>query len=197
MTNGATAVYDRTAAIRAIDARLVDSRPIVVAIEARSGVGKSTFARQIADEVDANVIQGDDFYAGGVTLRPDGPGERMAHCIDWKRQRPVLEALRRSERAAWCRFDWDAFDGSLEASARTCDPPKVVLLEGVYCARHELRDLLDLRVLLRAPQALHIKQLVAREGSISPWEKQWLEAEDHYFASVVSADGFDLVLDER
>jgi hypothetical protein len=40
------------------------------------------------------VIEGDDFFAGGVDLRTDTPGERADSCIDGRRQRAVLETLR-------------------------------------------------------------------------------------------------------
>jgi len=66
-----------------------------------------------------------------------------------------------------------------------------VLLEGVYSARPELADLVDLRVLVCVPEELRIRQLVAREGGLSAWELQWHEAEDHYFASVVPPSWFD------
>lgn len=42
--------------------------PFIVAIDGRSGVGKSTMARVLAERFDAWVIEGDDFYAGGIAL---------------------------------------------------------------------------------------------------------------------------------
>ena len=47
--------------------------PVVVALDGRSGVGKSTLATAIADRLGAVVIEGDDFYAGGVGILGDSP----------------------------------------------------------------------------------------------------------------------------
>ncbi|HEU4537486.1 MAG TPA: hypothetical protein VFS00_25380 [Polyangiaceae bacterium] len=128
-------------------------------------------------------------------MRPDGPRERAEACIDWRRQRPVLAALRAGRRASWRRFDWTAFDGSLAPDAVVCEPAPVVVLEGVYSGRPELADLLDHRVLVTAPDEVRTQRLLAREGSIGPWERQWHEAEVYYFTHVAPAASFDLVFD--
>jgi uridine kinase len=171
------------------------ARPIVVAIDGRSGAGKSTLARELAGALGAAVISGDDFFTGGVVVRGDSAQQRAADCIDWRRQRAVLLAIRNHERASWHAFNWQAFDGSVEHDATGCAPERIVLLEGVYSARPELADLLDLRMLVRVPDEVRMRQLVEREGSLSRWELQWHEAEDHYFANVISPGWFDLTIE--
>lgn len=168
-------------------------RPLVVAIDGRSGSGKSTLAKALAQKLDAAVIEGDDFYAGGTMLRADSPAARAAACIDWRQQRTVLQALRAGQKAQWYHFDWDAFDGSLCAAATRLAPRAVIILEGTYAARPELVDLVDLRVLVSVPDDERLTRLMAREGSIGPWERQWHEAEEHYFAAVMPPDGFDVI----
>lgn len=158
-------------------------RPVVVALDGRSGSGKSTLAARLAGRLPGCVaIAGDDFYAGGTGLRGDPPAARAAACIDWRRQRPVLQALRAGRTARWQAYDWDAFDGSLCATPTVLAPAPVVLLEGTYSARPELADLLDLRVRVTTPDAVRLARLQAREGGIGPWEAQWLEAELAWFA---------------
>jgi len=168
--------------------------PFVVAIDGHSGVGKSTLARALAERLDACVIDGDDFYAGGIELRMDSPASRAAACIDWARQRSVLEALAAGRAAQWRAFDWDAFDGRLRDDPTKVGPGPVVILEGVYAARPELADLLDLRVVLVAPDEVRLARLAAREGTIGPWERQWHEAEEFYFEAVMPTASFDVVV---
>jgi uridine kinase len=79
--------FDVARAVRAIEERSVVGRPTLVAIDGRSGVGKSTFAKRLARLRETAIIEGDDFYAGGVGLRTDSPAERAESCIDWRRQR--------------------------------------------------------------------------------------------------------------
>jgi len=61
--------------------------PIVVALDGRSGTGKSTLAKQLAAAVDAVVIECDNFYAGGTDEEwlARTPQQRAARCIDWRR----------------------------------------------------------------------------------------------------------------
>jgi uridine kinase len=164
------------------------SRPCIVALDGRSGVGKSTLARALAASLGATVLDGDGFFAGGVSVRGNTPAERARDCIDWRRQRPVLESLRTGHGASYFAFDWTAFDGRLEREPTRVEPRPIVIFEGVYSGRPELADLIDMRVLLRVSEATRVQRLLAREGSIGPWERQWHEAEDWYFENVAPED---------
>jgi uridine kinase len=181
-------------AIRERSRRL--SRPCVVALDGRSGAGKSTLAANIAEALGACVVDGDDFFSGGLAVRSDALQDRVRDCIDWKRQRPVLEALRAGRKASYSAFDWDAFDGRLEIEPTVVEPRSVVLFEGVYTARPELTDLVDLRVLLWVSETTRVARLLAREGDIGAWERQWHEAEEWYFTHAVPSHVFDLILGE-
>ena len=113
----------------------------LVALDGRSGSGKSTLSARLAAQLGVAVIEGDDFYAGGTAAQWDAwtPAERAAHCIDWRCQRPVLEALLAGRAATWHPYDWEAHDGSLTEEAVTCEPHPVVILEGEYslaCVTH-------------------------------------------------------------
>ncbi len=186
-------------AVAALLPRVLAERPRVVAIDGRSGSGKSTLAAALAQALrkrglTVEVIEGDDFFAGGVSVRPEPAAVLVDLCIDWRRQREVLERLRGGLEARWHRFDWEAFDGSLEAKARACEPAEIVVLEGVYSGRPELADLVDLKVLVSVADEVRQERLLAREGEIGPWERQWHEAEDVYFSEIAPDDDFDVVL---
>lgn len=170
------------------------SRPCVVAIDGRSGAGKSTLAVKLAKALGAGVLQGDGFFSGGVAVRSDAPHDRARDCIDWRRQRPVLEALRAGRAASYVAFDWDAFDERLAAEPTAVEPRPVVLFEGVYTARPELRDLVDLRLLLQVDEGTRVARLLAREGGISDWERQWHEAEEWYFTRAAPPEIFDVIV---
>lgn len=173
-------------------------RPLIVALDGRSGAGKSTLAAEVARRIGAHVIEGDDFYRGGDGASWDAmsAAQKVAHCIDWRRQRPVLESLRQSQAASWLPFDWETFDGQLAAESNSCNPADVIILEGAYSARPELADLVDLRVLLDTDAELRLARLREREGDDyrGEWEGRWSEAEAHYFGVVMRSGEFDLVL---
>ncbi|GAA4971767.1 AAA family ATPase [Pseudonocardia tropica] len=184
-----------------------------VGIDGRSGAGKSTVAARVSQAFvepgDATgrvtVIEGDDFYSGGSADTWDRrtASEKAALVIDWRRQRDVLERLRRDGVAAWQSFDWDAEDWDsdsvpLVATPTIARPAAIVLLEGAYSCRPELHDLLDLRVLLDVPHAIRRKRLIDREGDAyrSDWDARWSAAEDYYFDIVMSPERFDFVLSD-
>jgi len=171
-------------------------RPCVVALDGRSGSGKSTLGAQLAATLDAVVLEGDDFFAGGVAVRTDAPEARARDCIDWRRQRPVLEALRANRRASYLAFDWQTFDGRCAEEPRSVEPRPIVLFEGVYSARPELSSWVDFRILLSVGEETRIARLLAREGRISAWERQWHEAEDWYFAHAAKPAEFDVIVGE-
>jgi uridine kinase len=71
--------------------RLSESRksPLVIALDGRSGTGKSTLSKNIAERLSAAIIDGDDFYPGGTLTEwtKRNPKEKAELVIDWKRIR--------------------------------------------------------------------------------------------------------------
>lgn len=183
--------------VEPIAARRGDVRGTVfVALDGRSGVGKSTLAMRLAEATPATLLDGDSFFAGGVAVRSDSPEERARDCIDWRRQRAVLDALRGRRSASYRAFDWQAFDGSLATELTVVAlESSVVIVECVYSARPELADLLDLRILLRVPDDVRMARLLARERSLTAWDQQWHEAEEWYFANAAPPEGFDIIVE--
>ncbi|MEP6300301.1 MAG: hypothetical protein ABJ382_23520, partial [Ilumatobacter sp.] len=185
--------------------------PVFVAIDGRSGAGKSSVSKAMVEAFGVSgssdpmvtLIEGDQFYAGGSALTWDSRpvAERADRVIDWRRQRRLLSQLRATGVGSWQSFDWDADDWDADdvplqtTPIRTVIAP-VVVLEGAYSARPELHDLLDLRVLLEVPPEVRRRQLLAREGEEyrADWEARWSGAEDHYFGTVMPRDRFDLIL---
>lgn len=96
------------AAARIAEAARQQAGPLIVAIDGRSGTGKSTLAKALARRLPAVVIEGDDFYAGGTQILGDPAAARAARCIDWQAQRPVLSALRQDHPARYHAFAWKA-----------------------------------------------------------------------------------------
>ena len=185
-------------------ADLAEDRPLVVAVDGRSGTGKSTLVAEIALHLAATVVEGDDFYRGGslATWRAMSPARRAATCVEWRRQRPVLSALREGHRATWDVFDWahpawDADEPPVLPDAGAAEPAPVCILEGVYAARPELADLLDLRVWTTVPEPVRLARLREREGQPGPWDALWTSAEEVYAAALDPGTSLDLVVDLR
>lgn len=170
-----------------------------MALDGRSGVGKSTLAGEVAARLGGSVIDGDDFYVGGTSEYWDGLStiERARQVIDWRRQSLVLETLARGGTASWLPYDWEADNGSLANHPLTCSFSTLVILEGAYSARPDLADLFDVRVLLQADAFVRRTRLNQRDGVPyqEDWRGRWLASEDYYFGTVMPPEAFDLVLE--
>lgn len=172
--------------------------PAVVALDGRSGTGKSTLAEWMAGQLGGIRVDQDDFYAGGdidewrrLTSR-----EKADRVIDWRRVRDeVLLPLREGQGASWRPFDWDTMIG-LAPETITVPPSGLVILDGAYSARPELADLVDLSILVTLDDAVRRERLRLREGEdlVSCWHTVWDEAEDYYFGTIRPPEAFDLVI---
>jgi uridine kinase len=191
--------------VAAVRARSLHSPRLVVAIDGRSGSGKSTVVETVAQATDAVIVSCDDFFAASVTNAEwdrRTPEQRAADAIDWRRlKREAIEPLRAGRAARWLAFDFPAgprADGTypLQKTPTALAPRPVVLLDGAYSARPELADLVDLSVLVEAAKATRLARLAAREapGFLQQWHARWGPAEDYYFEHVRPPSAFDVVL---
>ena len=186
--------------------------PVFVAVDGRSGSGKSTIAKLVADKLNTDgcgdatvtVIDGDQFFGGGSQESWDklSIDDRVDRVIDWRRERALLQSLKNAGFGTWYPFDWDSehWDSDevpLKSVPERCVLTPIMILEGVYSSRPELADLFDIRVLVNLPADVSAERLLDREGEdyLEEWERRWSEAEDHYFGSIVAAEEFDVVLD--
>jgi uridine kinase len=188
-----------TDAIRALQGETQD-HVIIVALDGRSGAGKSTLAAAIAATVDAAIVHADDFYrdipeADRLEL---SPAQGVDRYFDWERLREeALTTLVRRERAQFRCFNWVAGGGL--TSAVTIEPRDIVIVEGVYSARPEFDDLLDLNVLVEVAnedreQRRRQRPRTASRDDPRGWDARWDAAEGLYFDAIRPRNTFDLIV---
>ncbi len=185
--------------------RVNQPTPILVALDVRSGSGKSVLASLIQEEIDIAPIQSDDFYAAHI---PDAewdrrtPEAKAKDAIDWRRLRAeALGPLLAGKSAKWRAFDFTAgpsADGTypMRADHSERQSAAVIVLDGAYSTRPELADLIDLSVLIDTPTNVCHRRLADREEKsfLAAWHARWDAAEAHYFSLVRPPALFDLVV---
>jgi uridine kinase len=144
----------------------------LVAIDGHGAAGKSTLARQIAEQLDGvTIVCLDDFG------RPDA--------IGWDQQRfqdQILDPLLDGRPGRFQRWDWDT--GRL---AEWHDVPidGTVIVEGVSSTRTELGTPWDLTIWVDAPEDVRLVRGVARDGEAmtEQWKTVWIPGENEYVAN--------------
>jgi uridine kinase len=191
--------------ISTIRACSASAQRLVVAIDGRSGSGKSTVAQALARDIGAAIVPCDDFFAVNVSnVEWDAltPEQRVAEAMDWRRlRREAIEPLRSGRPALWYAFDFQAGPRSngtypLRVAPTELGSKPVVLLDGTYAARPELTDILDVSVLVEAAPTTRAVRLAAREAPdvLLRWHARWDAAEEHYFTCVRPPPTFDVIL---
>jgi len=178
-------------------------RPVVIAIDGPSCSGKSILATAVALRSGASVLEGDDFYRDTLPSLSTAQREAMSDAavvdavIDWVRLRDqALVPLRAGEAATFQPYDWDANDGRL-APPRIIPAAEVIIVEGVYAARPELAELIDLTVYLGIDPGLRADRYAEREADDPDLQRFWERGERYYFSVVRPPASFDIQLDDQ
>lgn len=144
--------------------------PVVIAVDGRSGSGKTRFAEALRHTLgDAVVVHLDDIYPGwdGLAATPQLVTDQ------------VLVPLRRGEPASYRRFDWDRseFGDFVEVP-----PGRFVIVEGAGSSVGPARPYVDVRVWLDAAEAIRKQRALTRDGeTYAPHWKRWADQERAVF----------------
>lgn len=183
------------AACALIAQRQAGSARVLVAIDGCGGAGKSTLARGIRDSVvNVSIVRTDDFFRplNEYPARILTPARAYELYFPWERMRDeALAPLRNGRTARYQRHDWttDALGDWV-----IVEPNPIVIVEGVYSSRPELRDLLDAIIFIDAPREVRRRRMLARGPDNSDWMTPWMAAEDWYLEHVRPQESADLIL---
>jgi uridine kinase len=188
--NAACALIERVRARPAI---------VVAAIDGGAGAGKSTLAKGIRDCLGSvSILRADHFFLplNEYPAARLAPEEAYRLYFPWERMREeALLPLRRGQTARYQRYDWET---DRLNQWIVVEPNEIVLVEGVYSTRPELRPLIDIAIFVQTPRDERRERMLARghlKNDIrNEWLTPWMAAEDWYFANVRPAEHADLVL---
>jgi molybdenum cofactor guanylyltransferase len=176
-------------------------RPVVIAIDGPSCAGKSILATAVALRARAAVVEGDDFYNRMLPRLSASQRDQMSDAavvdavIDWERLlHEALLPLRARQPVTFQPYDWDADDGRL-APPKTISAADVIIVDGVYAARPELADLIDVAVYLDLDPQIRARRYAERENDPA-WVRFWERGEAHYFSTVRPPASFDIQLND-
>lgn len=167
---------------REIEGLLRGEQPVVVAIDGRSGSGKSSLARLLQEVYGCSVISMDHFF-----LRPEQrtparlqqPGGNVDH---ERFQEEVAPNLRSGKAFRYRMFN--CRDGSFTPSP-VIEPGPLTVVEGCYSLHPALGELYDLKVFLTVPPEVQRERILKRSGPVMlrRFVEEWIPLEELYFSS--------------
>jgi uridine kinase len=167
--------------LRAAPARAGRTR--VVAIDGRSGSGKTRLAGLLRAELGAPVVSLEDLYGGWDGL------ERGIDLLVTEVFEPL--AARRTARVP--RYDWITRTWGESASL---DPPELLIVEGVGAGARRAAISESLLVWLEAPADVRKKRALDRDGeTFAPYWDYWAAQEDAMLARERTPQRADILID--
>lgn len=157
-------------------------RTRVIAIDGRSGAGKTTLAEALAAGLSAPVVSLEYLYGGW-----DG----LTRGVDLLVTR-VLEPLAAGQTAYVPRYDWvrETWD-----EPTPLDPPETLIVEGVGAGARRAATRASMLVWLEAPASVRKKRALDRDGvTFAPHWDRWAAAEDAMLARERTPQRADLVI---
>ena len=163
-------------------ARPARGSTVVVAVDGRSGSGKTLLGTAVADRLDCPVVHLDELYPGW-----DGLAAGVALVTT-----QVLEPLARGERAAYRRWDWMR---SRPGRTLVVGPTPTLVLEGCGALVPPADDFAAVRVWVEAAPAARRARALSRDGeTYAPHWERWAAQEDAVYRTSRPWDRADLVL---
>jgi uridine kinase len=186
-------------------------RCVRVAVDGVDGVGKSTFARELAASLTGrgrHVVQvsADDFHHRRAVRHRRGRDSPEGFWLDSydyealarnvlrpfgpqgsRRYRPAAHDLRTDE--------------VLDLAWRTAPPGTVLVLDGLFLHRDELMEFWDLSIFLDAPFEVTVARMARRDGSHPdpghPSVGRYVDGQRLYFGACAPQERADVVIDNR
>jgi len=154
----------------------------VIAIDGRSGAGKSSLATLLAGELDAPVVALEDLYGGWDGL------ERGVDLL----VSAVLEPLHARRAARVPRYDWVAREWD---TPWVLEPPEILIVEGVGAGARRAAAYASMLIWLAAPAAVRKKRALDRDGAtFTPYWDMWAAQEEAMLAREHTPERADLVI---
>ena len=187
------------AASALIEQRRASRARVLVAIDGCGGAGKSTLARGVSNSLtNVSIVCADDFFRPLSQPQPGTltPAKAYELYFPWERMRDeALVPLRQGKTARYQRHDWVSDE---LGEWVIVEPNPIVIVEGVYSSRPELResarcDHFHRRSARRAPPP-DAGAWSSRQRPESDWMIPWMAAEDWYVEHLRPQESADLIL---
>jgi len=166
---------------------------LIIGIDGNCASGKSTLALLLLELFDAQVIHMDDFFLPPNLRTPkrfEIPGQNVHY------ERFLTEVVNPLKQMM-PTFEYRPFSCKTMnyENTRRIDGTKMIIIEGAYSMRPDIREIYDLKVFLQIDQDLQMQRIMKRNGPemSENFKNKWIPMENKYFEYDQIRDICDLV----
>lgn len=166
---------------------LRNSAPIIIAVDGRSGAGKTTIAVELAALLrrhrPVSLFHLEEIYPGW-----NGLADGVERYIE-----TVLQPLHSGATATWTEWDWVARN---DGASRTTPVTPVVVVEGVGSSHGRAAEFLDAIIWVDAPSTARKTRALERDGdTYAPFWDMWAKQEERLLEEPATRAAADVVVD--
>lgn len=166
----------------------------IIAVDGRCGAGKTTFAQQLQNLFNCNVIHMDDFFLPRnmrteERLRTPGGNIHYERIIE-----EVFSKLKKNETFSYRPYSCKTNDFGKEIFV---EPNVLTVAEGSYACHPNLREVYALNIFMDIDSKTQLDRITKRNGSEAArvFRDKWIPLEEEYFRFYDIREKCDIVID--
>lgn len=165
----------------------------IIAIDGRCASGKTTYTKQLAKALNAEIIHMDDFFLSN-NLKTKERMNEIGGNIDYERFiSDVLEKLKTNNSFTYKRFDCSSQSLTEEINIKN---NSYVIIEGTYAHHPLFVKYYDYKVFMNVNETKQINRLEKRNPKLlSRFINEWIPLEEKYFQTLNVKEQADYLID--
>ncbi len=168
----------------------------VLVIDGKSGSGKSTYAAELAQLWQAQVIHMDDFYLPEELRTPERLSEPGGNVHYERFKQEVLVGIASRHDFSYGKFDCSSMKITEQIPIKS---EGILIIEGSYSLHPYFDKYYDISVFLDIDADEQINRIIARNGAVAAerFRDRWIPMENRYFDTFSIADKCDYIIRKK
>lgn len=172
-----------------------DDDRILIAIDGKTGAGKTTISKFLHQKFGGNLFHMDDFYLQKHQRTP-GRLHEVGGNVDYERfKEEVLTSLLAGETIHYRPFNYHTMDFDAKF-ARDIPPKRLNIIEGTYCLNAYFGDPYDLKIFMDVDYKQQLENVIDREGTaeLDDYIDKWIPKTDIYLERCHIREKCDIII---
>ena len=168
------------------------SKHIVISIDGNAASGKTTLANNLANLLNAEIVNCDDFFLP-EELKTDSRLNEPGGNIHYERlKEEVIDNLKKSKVISYNAFDCQ----TKTLKNRFLMNKKVVIVEGAYSCHTYFENYSDFKIFLKTDPKMQSERILKRNGEnmLKRFTEEWIPLENKYFKEFKIEEKADFVI---